>query len=375
MINNTRVIFIISRSLHYKKGFFEKLARRINVKFFFDAGEKKTHNVELHDTLGDYHYTYLKNIKIFNQIIIIDLLGLISSIRNTDVIIKADHNQINTILIFLLGKLLRKKIILWCSLWRDQKTFHSHLKYHIQNWYFNNADALICYGEHVKNYILHKFGVNSKKVFVEHHSTDINIYLDKEIDLPAFSKNDKVKILFVGRLTEQKGLIILLHAFRSLINYADLHIVGNGPLNERANKECAELGIMDSVFFHGFYEPGLIDNFYKRADILVLPSISTGEITEPWGYVVNEAMLFGLPVIVSSAVGAAAGGLVKHDINGLIVPENSAVELEKAMYSLVNNKEKMIRMGIEGKKTIRRWTHDIMTNDFVDVINFVLKKR
>ncbi|HEV2753372.1 MAG TPA: glycosyltransferase, partial [Solirubrobacteraceae bacterium] len=59
---------------------------------------------------------------------------------------------------------------------------------------------------------------------------------------------------------------------------------------------------------------------YAAADALVLPSIRTATFTEPWGLVVNEAMLQSTPPIVSDAVGAAAGGLVRDGRNGLVFP-------------------------------------------------------
>ena len=59
---------------------------------------------------------------------------------------------------------------------------------------------------------------------------------------------------------------------------------------------------------------------YAAADLLVLPSVRTATFVEPWGLVVNEAMLQSTPVIASDAVGAVAGGLVRDGRNGLVFP-------------------------------------------------------
>ena len=61
-------------------------------------------------------------------------------------------------------------------------------------------------------------------------------------------------------------------------------------------------------------------NFYAGSDVVVVPSVPTRDFLEPWGLVVNEAMNQGVPVIATDAVGAAAGGLVRHERNGLVVP-------------------------------------------------------
>ena len=67
-----------------------------------------------------------------------------------------------------------------------------------------------------------------------------------------------------------------------------------------------------------------------------MPSIATRTFREPWGLVANEAMHAGLPVIATDAVGAAAGGLVRHERNGLVVPAGDASALAGAIERLRN---------------------------------------
>jgi glycosyltransferase involved in cell wall biosynthesis len=62
-----------------------------------------------------------------------------------------------------------------------------------------------------------------------------------------------------------------------------------------------------------------------------MPSLATRTFREPWGLVANEAMHQSVPVIATDAVGAAAGGLVRHERNGLIVPANDAKALAAAI--------------------------------------------
>ena len=74
----------------------------------------------------------------------------------------------------------------------------------------------------------------------------------------------------------------------------------------------------------GYVAESELPALYAAADVLVLPSIRTATFTEPWGLVVNEAMLQGTPVIASDAVGAVAGGLVRDGRNGLVFPAGDA---------------------------------------------------
>ena len=80
--------------------------------------------------------------------------------------------------------------------------------------------------------------------------------------------------------------------------------------------------------------PEQLRNLYAGSDVLVVPSLPTRDFLEPWGLVVNEAFHQGVPVIATDAVGAAAGGLVRHEHTGLIVPAGDARALRAAIHRL-----------------------------------------
>jgi glycosyltransferase involved in cell wall biosynthesis len=77
-----------------------------------------------------------------------------------------------------------------------------------------------------------------------------------------------------------------------------------------------------------------VRNFLAGSDVLVIPSLRTRTFREPWGLIANEAMHQGIPVIASDQVGAAAGGLVRHQRNGLIVPAGDPTALRAAIERL-----------------------------------------
>jgi glycosyltransferase involved in cell wall biosynthesis len=95
---------------------------------------------------------------------------------------------------------------------------------------------------------------------------------------------------------------------------------------------------------------------YAAADALVLPSIRTETFTEPWGLVVNEAMNQSTPVIASDSVGAAAGGLVVHGRNGLVVPAGDAGELARALRELAGDPALRTRMGAAAREDVAAYT-------------------
>ena len=91
--------------------------------------------------------------------------------------------------------------------------------------------------------------------------------------------------------------------------------------------------------------PRQLRNFYRAADVLVMPSIRTATFREPWGLVANEAMNQHVPVIASDAVGAAAGGLVQSERNGLVVPADESTALAAALRRLAGDRALRERLG------------------------------
>lgn len=138
------------------------------------------------------------------------------------------------------------------------------------------------------------------------------------------------EILFVGQLIERKGVIELLEAFRRLVREtpARLTFVGTGPLDERLRGIVAEAGLMDSVRFEGAVSSSLIDERIRQSDVLVLPSQFDG-----WGLVINEALVSGVPVVLSSNCGAA--DLVLEPSAGRVFPVGDIDALMRALQAVL----------------------------------------
>ena len=89
---------------------------------------------------------------------------------------------------------------------------------------------------------------------------------------------------------------------------------------------------------------------------MVVPSIPTRDFLEPWGLVVNEAFDQGVPVIATTAVGAAAGGLVRHEQTGLVVPAGDAAALAAALRRLHDDPALRARLGAAGRAAVAAGT-------------------
>jgi glycosyltransferase involved in cell wall biosynthesis len=97
-------------------------------------------------------------------------------------------------------------------------------------------------------------------------------------------------------------------------------------------------------------------NLYAGSDVVVIPSVPTRDFLEPWGLVVNEAFHQGVPVIATDAVGAAAGGLVRHERTGLVVPAGDAAALSAAIERLRDDPALRRRLGEQARADAGRYT-------------------
>jgi len=133
-------------------------------------------------------------------------------------------------------------------------------------------------------------------------------------------------ILYVGRLSAEKGVLELMEACRGL----PLEVVGDGPLRNR---------IPDAL---GFVPPGELGPYYERAAVVAVPSRREG-----YGMVAREAMAWGRPVVASSI-----GGLVdavEDGVTGLLVPPGDAGRLREALERLLADAELRGRLGAAGR--------------------------
>jgi glycosyltransferase involved in cell wall biosynthesis len=132
--------------------------------------------------------------------------------------------------------------------------------------------------------------------------------------------------LYVGRLSAEKNLRVLINAYAKYLASSNkkslLCLVGDGSEKEDLVVLTQQLGVEKEVLFPGRYEDKELYAWYLAANCFVLPSTY-----EPFGAVVNEALIFGLPVICSSAAGSS---YLINSKNGHIfnpINENELVEL------------------------------------------------
>lgn len=185
------------------------------------------------------------------------------------------------------------------------------------------------------------------------------------------------RVLFVGRVSPEKGVHVLVQAFHRVLEHfpqASLHIVGGigsapyeylvglsndprvmqleafyrpvarggkGPYEEWLKQAAgAELG--KRIFFDGRLDHSCIGDSYKQAAVLVNPSLS-----EAFGMSLTEAMMYGLPVVASRVGGMPE--IVEHGVTGLLVEPADPEALAQALCEMLADRQRQRSMGAAGR--------------------------
>jgi glycosyltransferase involved in cell wall biosynthesis len=240
----------------------------------------------------------------------------------------------------------RVPFVLWATIWRHPRTPAHAASYLPLRHIYRHADAIATYGPHVSAYVR---GQGARRPVVEApQSVDGDFW-------GAAAQPDRrgpFQALFAGRLEGEKGLAVLLRAWCAPdpphAPLDALVMCGDGPFRARA----AAAGAL----VRGALPPAELRNSYAGSDVVVVPSIPTRDFLEPWGLVVNEAFHQGVPVIATDAVGAAAGGLVRHEQTGLIVPAGDADALAAALRRLREDAALRSRLGAAAREAVAAYT-------------------
>lgn len=210
---------------------------------------------------------------------------------------------------------------------------------------------------------LQQYGVPQHRLYPVPYCVDNDLLRQKAYELqPArarlranFGLNaEQPVVVMVSRLIAKKQPLFVLEAFARVraLRQCSLLIVGSGPLEHAMRKKVDQERIPD-VVFTGFLNQSEVAAAYACADIFVLAS----KMHETWGIVVNEAMNFGLPVIVTDKVGCAVD-LVRPDENGYIVDSESTEWLERALLQLLESSDLRRRFGEASLRIVAGFSYE-----------------
>lgn len=231
----------------------------------------------------------------------------------------------------LLAAKLRGKVV---GVFCDSTEFdrpRSFIRGLFKRLFFSQCDMFFGYGERSHDY-LKMYGAKDPHIYFRCQAAALPHDYDATSvparRLAAMPPSDAPRYLYVGRMSPEKGLDTLLHAFVQVVHAlpkAQLVLVGGGPLTDSLRKLVLELGLGQSVVFAGSMDVDALRVEYLRATCFVLPSTS-----EPWGLVVNEALSYGCPAVVSHRCGCVPE-LVINGKSGYVFTAGDQAELADKM--------------------------------------------
>ena len=244
--------------------------------------------------------------------------------------------------------------VLWSALWSQPHTAaHLVAGAPLMAALYRTADAVVAYGPHVAAFARAR---GARNVHLAPQAVDNAFWSAPQ---PP-ERIAPFQAVFLGRPGRAKGSAVLLEAWRQSgldASAAALVLVGAGtgpPRNPAGG----------AVVFAGPQPPEQVRNFLAAADVCVIPSLRTRGFREPWGLVANEAMNQSTPVIASEEVGAVAGGLVRHERNGLVVPAGDARALAAALRRLHGDPALRATLGANARRDVCAYTFEAWASGF-----------
>jgi len=222
-----------------------------------------------------------------------------------------------------------------------------------------SSDAIIALNKTMYKAIVDKAGVRKNKVVIIPNGVDTDFFkpgLKRDEVLEKYGLEELKYVLFVGRVSPEKGVHILLKAFKHVIGQAsrNIKLVVAGPLSSsftssevslyaKTLMNYAERVLPGKVVFTGPADKGVLRILYSNAYCLVLPSL-----VEAFGMVIIEAMASGVPVI-----GSTAGGIpdiVVDGVNGLLFRRGDWRDLAGKLSMLLNDENLRDRLAVNARR-------------------------
>lgn len=218
-------------------------------------------------------------------------------------------------------------------------------------WYYDQLDCIYAPSRATRDELVEK-GIRAEKIRLYPRGIDVDRFHPSKRNgfFDTYSLAHGLRLLYVGRVSREKDLPLLVSAFRSLLRRFEpiqLVVVGDGPYLEEMKRDAEGLPCL----FTGYLEGEDLAAVYASSDLFVFPSA-----TDTLGNVVLEAQASGLPVVVSDCGGPCENMADGH--TGRVVPTGDLAAWVKALSELLEDPDRMRRMGREARRYMEERSFD-----------------
>jgi glycosyltransferase involved in cell wall biosynthesis len=368
-----RVAIIASHVIQYQAPFFRLLAAvpdiELTVLYCSPHGAETYHDVEMQttlrwdlDLLSGYRHLVLRGFGIgtgYTRRINPGILFALLRGRYDAVIFFLGWGTVTSLLGMAVCRLAGIPFLLWSdsSFPPPEDTFWRRLRARALRGVLRRAQGFLVSGELNADYYRH-YGVERNRMFLvplaidnERFSRASSMTADDRRELRSrFGvHSDQIAIIFSAKLLPRKDPLTLLRAIERMRHRARAVVVflGDGELRGNLETYARENGI--AARFAGFLNQTELPRHYAMGDVFVLPSI-----VEPRGVVINEAMVSGLPVVVTDRCGSIRD-IVRDGDNGFVYPAGDADTLAERLDELAESHDLRERMGQRSREIIAGW--------------------
>lgn len=367
-----KVLLLHNRVRSERHLLFEEIANKCPFDVAYLENYTKNNNI---DYKYNSHYLDCKKLVWY----FISPFRLIKLIKKYDVIITdLDYRMIFVnFVLFLNKRRLKLKIINWYGEF-DSKYFYSFsslklipsIKHFIfliyknffidllNRYFIINSDSFISYCEKSDKYLIEKYNQPREKIFSGCQ------YINLKINKPKiYSDSSILKLVFLGRLIKLKGIQNMIEVIRNhkYSHNIELSIIGVGNYKNYLVKLSKGL----NVKFLGFKSGLDKEKILRNSDIFIFPTYF-----DAWGFVINEAMAQGLPIICSNEAGAS--DLVNE--NGLLFDVTDLIKVDKFITKVYESRDLLNGMSKKSISIIKKNQLNRSIKVFLDSINYVSKK-
>lgn len=242
----------------------------------------------------------------------------------------------------------------------DRTEFHPNEWIYLRERYgLQRATHIIAVSGYTKNLLIKEYGIKPDKISVLHNGTS---------EPPAPTRIERNMrhplVLFLGRLTVQKGVLHFLRAAQLIAKkspHVRFVVAGEGYLLPELISKAYEFGLADKVVFAGKVKSAEAKKLYSQADCFVMPSVS-----EPFGLVALEGITHGAPVVLSKQSGAAE---VVH--NAFTVEFWDSDKMSDCILTVLREKPLRDQMRSETPRILRNLTWDGQAGKIVNIYNSI----
>ena len=358
------VLFLTNYPSPYRVHFFDELGKYMDVTVLYSdrVEDMKHRNADWFEE-GEHGFRAVRltpKVRVGRRYLCFDVLPWLK--KQYDAIVVCGYSSPTAVLAMAYLRLYR--IPFYMEVDGGLVRQDGKLKHFVKKSLVCMANRWLSTGVHTTGYLVH-YGAREEKIthypFSSLYERDIlevpvsrqeKEVLRRELDIP-----EKQMILAIGQMIHRKGFDVLLKAAKDLDPETGIYFVG-GEAKEEYWKLREELGLKN-VHFLGFQKKERLAQYYKAADVFVLPTRE-----DIWGLVINEALAYGLPTITTDRC-VAGLELIEDGINGYVVPVEDADALaEKIQAVLASDLEQMGKAALD---KVRPYTLENMARTHAEI--------